>query len=91
MVLPHGAHYVSRNGHIKRKSRWEEFIISECEKQEFSEKIINLWDDFQLQEQLIENGINYVISNYSWGKSVEILEELFRMAIAEKQFHLVGV
>jgi polysaccharide biosynthesis protein PslH len=69
----------------------EEFILSECEKQEFSEKIITLWDDFQLQDQLIENGKNYVLSNYSWGKSVEILEELFQMAIEEKQFHLVGV
>jgi sugar transferase (PEP-CTERM/EpsH1 system associated) len=59
----------------------EEFIISECERYEFSEKIISLWDDFQLQEQLIENGKKYVLSNYSWGKSVEILEKLFQMAI----------
>ena len=69
----------------------EEFILSECEKQEFSERIIQLWDDFQLQDQLIEKGKNYVLRNYSWSKSVEILEELFQMAIDEKQFHRVGV
>ena len=69
----------------------EEFIISECEKQAFSEKILNLWDDFQLQDQLVENGKNYVLGNYSWGKSVSVLEKLFQMAIEEKQFHLVGV
>jgi polysaccharide biosynthesis protein PslH len=69
----------------------KEFIVSKCEKLEFSEKIINLWDDFQLQDQLVENGKNYVLGNYSWDKSVSILEKLFQMAIEDKQSHLVGV
>lgn len=69
----------------------EEFIVSECERQVFSQNILKLWDDFQLQEKLIENGENYVLHHYSWGKSVEILEALFQMAIEEKQVQVVGV
>ena len=69
----------------------EEFIISECEKREFSQHIIDIWNDLQLQEQLIENGKNYVFSNYSWGKSVEILEELFQKAREEKKMLAVGM
>lgn len=59
----------------------EEFLISECEKHEFSEKIINLWNNSKLQNQLIEHGSKYVLNNYSWGKSVLILERLFQMSM----------
>src|SRR5258708_10472314 len=58
-----------------------EFLISECEKQEFSEKILYLWDNIELQDQLVENGKEYVLSNYSWGKSVSMLERLFQTSI----------
>lgn len=63
----------------------KEFLTSECEKQEFSEKIIVLWDDFKLQDQLIENGRKYVLSNYSWRKSVSLLENLFQMSMVTTQ------
>ena len=62
----------------------EEFLTSECEKQEFSAKILNLWDDFNLQDKLVENGREYVLDNYSWDKSVSILEKLFRMSLEQQ-------
>src|SRR5439155_6275500 len=44
----------------------KEFLISECEKQEFAEKIIYLWNNFDLQGQIVKNGKEYVLNNYSW-------------------------
>src|SRR6266700_2302953 len=59
----------------------KEFLISECEKQEFAEKIIYLWNNFDLQGQIVKNGKEYVLNNYSWSRSTLILENLFQMAI----------
>lgn len=67
----------------------KEFVISECEKREFSDNIINLWNDYDLQDQLVRNGREYVLGNYSWSKSVSILEELFLMSIGRTSQSLV--
>ena len=52
-----------------------EFIVSQCRKQEFSEKIVRLWGDYEIQKRLVENGRKYVKENYSWEKSVSVLEK----------------
>lgn len=61
----------------------KEFLICECEKQKFADKIISLWNDFELQDQLIEKGKRYVLSNYSWIRSASILDSLFQAAILQ--------
>ncbi len=59
----------------------DEFLITECEAQDVVEKVLSLWDNTELQERLVQRGHEYVLRNYSWSKSVEILENLFKMSI----------